>query len=363
MRRFSPLLALALCAALPVHPVAAESPAPILCAPESGRQGDPLLVWALSQESLVGAELKLAPAEGNAGGGTGVGTVLSAHGFAAPDSLLASVLPEAATSGASRGPAVHLYGFLLALPTTAAPGRYRLELSPPPAAVSATMSATTPTSAAGPGPRLVEQPFSVVARSFVFERIPLDQANSDLLTVPDARKTEEARRLYVVFATVEQGDVFADAEGMLRPVTPLRKTAGFGDRRRYLYPDGSSSLSVHEGEDLAVPTGTPVLSCARGKVVLCALREVTGNSIVVEHLPGLYSIYYHLSAIEVKEGQMVERGQELGRSGSTGLSTGPHLHWELRAMGQAVDPEYWLGSPLLDTKRIQATITALFEGR
>ncbi len=96
---------------------------------------------------------------------------------------------------------------------------------------------------------------------------------------------------------------------------------------------------------------------------MCADRVVTGLTVVVEHLPGLYSLYFHLSAIQVSEGQMVERGERLGLSGSTGLSTGPHLHWELVAAGRAVDPERWVGSPLLDTKRIAATMTSLFEGR
>ena len=327
-------------------PLLAQNPAPILVAPDGARQGDPLLVWALTPGSLEGCELRLEAPSG--------ALALRAPSFAAPDSLLAAALqppaqtigqPQVGQSVATPGPALHLFGFLFAIPTNLKPDAYRLLLVAPGAT------------------EMPSRPFVVSARDFPLERIPLDQANTDLLTEPDARKTAEARRLDALLSTVDATAVLIDGGAFLRPVVPLRRTAGFGDRRRYLYVDGSSSPSVHEGEDLAVPKGTPVLASARGKVVLCADREVTGFSVVVEHLPGLYSLYYHMSEIKVVEGQMVDRGTELGLSGSTGLSTGPHLHWELRAQGVAVNPEYWVDSPLLDTDRLKATITALFEGR
>ena len=71
-------------------------------------------------------------------------------------------------------------------------------------------------------------------------------------------------------------------------------------------------------------------------------RISTGWSVVVEHLPGLYSLYYHMSELSVKEGDMVSQGQLLGKSGATGLATGPHLHWEVRLNGSAVRPEFFL---------------------
>ena len=71
-------------------------------------------------------------------------------------------------------------------------------------------------------------------------------------------------------------------------------------------------------------------------------RISTGYSIVIEHLPGLYSLYYHLSELKVEEGQMVKQGELIGKSGATGLATGPHLHWEIRLNGSAVVPEFFL---------------------
>ena len=107
----------------------------------------------------------------------------------------------------------------------------------------------------------------------------------------------------------------------------------------YEYASGGTADSVHNGVDLASPTGTPVAAAAAGVVVLAAPRLVTGLTVVLEHLPGLYTLYYHLSGMEVKAGERVSAGQTIGRVGSTGLATGPHLHWEARAGSVAVDPD------------------------
>ena len=108
------------------------------------------------------------------------------------------------------------------------------------------------------------------------------------------------------------------------------------------YTDKKTSTSLHYGIDYGVPTGTPVHSCAEGKVVLAENRISTGWSVVVEHLPGLYSLYYHMDSLNVQEGQYVKQGEKLGLSGATGLATGPHLHWEVRLNMGAVNPEFFL---------------------
>ena len=81
-------------------------------------------------------------------------------------------------------------------------------------------------------------------------------------------------------------------------------------------------------------------------------RIVTGNTVILEHLPGLYSLYYHLDKIAVSEGSIVEAGTILGESGSTGLATGPHLHWEIRVSTENADPDVFLSRPVLDKKDI-----------
>ncbi len=194
---------------------------------------------------------------------------------------------------------------------------------------------------------LLLAPVSIIPRSFSTEKITLSQALSELRTVPDARKTEEARRLAALLATAHAEDFF-ERDVFLFPVEGARRTAGFGDRREYRYAGGGSDLSVHNGLDLALPEGSPVKACGEGRVVLAEDRALTGMSVVVEHLPGVYSLYYHMSEISVREGDQVGKGQQLGKVGHTGLATGPHLHWELQVLSVPVDPDLFVRVPLLD---------------
>ena len=93
-----------------------------------------------------------------------------------------------------------------------------------------------------------------------------------------------------------------------------------------------------------------------GKVVLAQNRILTGNSIVLEHFPGIYSLYYHMDSLNVEEGDRVAAGANLGTLGATGLVTGPHLHWELRVNTIPVDPMKYLDRGLIDKDDIMAII-------
>lgn len=112
------------------------------------------------------------------------------------------------------------------------------------------------------------------------------------------------------------------------------------------YRAGSSwSKGYHTGLDFPVPTGTTVKSVAAGEVVSSGWGGSFGYQVVIRHTDGRYTQYAHLSAISVKSGQNVSAGQRIGRSGSTGNSTGPHLHFEVRtgpAFGSDVDPVAYL---------------------
>jgi murein DD-endopeptidase MepM/ murein hydrolase activator NlpD len=98
---------------------------------------------------------------------------------------------------------------------------------------------------------------------------------------------------------------------------------------------------VHLGFDLAVTSHTPVVASNDGKVVWAAPLGIYGNCIVVDHGYGLQSIYGHLSEIAVKEGDMVKRGQAMGKSGSTGLAGGDHLHFSMQVDGVQINPVEW----------------------
>ena len=117
-------------------------------------------------------------------------------------------------------------------------------------------------------------------------------------------------------------------------------TSSFG---LYRYINGSTTASRHQGIDIAAPEGTPVPASNRGQVVFADFVIMTGNTVVIEHGAGLKTIYMHLSEIDCAEGDIVEQGDIIGLVGSTGYSTGPHLHFEVRIGDQSVSP--W---PLID---------------
>ena len=200
-----------------------------------------------------------------------------------------------------------------------------------------------------------ELPLTVDPRDFVSEVIALDEENTALLTVPDPQKTAEAERLWAILSRT--GTVIYDNGPFISPVNSTRLTSFYGDRRVFRYIDGSTDTSIHGGIDFGVPTGTEVRSCAAGRVVFAEFRIVTGHSVIVEHLPGVFSLYYHLDSIDVEENVLVDTGTLLGYSGSTGLATGPHLHWEIRIAGENSDPDAFTARPILDKDEILRNLT------
>lgn len=227
---------------------------------------------------------------------------------------------------------------LIGIPSTFAEGTARLQV--------AGRSAV----AAGPGALrlLLAQPLRIGRRAFAEEEIPLRADLSALRQSPDPRREEQSRELWRLLSSWR-----AEAHrhlGPLRlPLGAVRRTSGFGDRRTFRYQDGSVDFSIHNGIDFAAPEGTAVAAAGGGTVMMARARIVTGLSVVIEHLPGVYSLYYHLARILVREGQRVAPGAVVGTVGSTGLATGPHLHWEVRAGGVAIDPDAVAAAALVDT--------------
>jgi murein DD-endopeptidase MepM/ murein hydrolase activator NlpD len=108
----------------------------------------------------------------------------------------------------------------------------------------------------------------------------------------------------------------------------------FGDRRLL----NGEKETVHYGLDLKGARGAPVHAAADGEVALARDAYMSGRTVVLSHGAGVYTLYFHLDRIEVRAGQRVRRGQRLGRVGSTGRASGPHLHWSVRVDGLLVDP-------------------------
>lgn len=152
------------------------------------------------------------------------------------------------------------------------------------------------------------------------ERVKADQAR-----VEEAYRRGSAVRLWTSFAR----PVGAPSQG------------NFGARRVY----NGKTRSFHAGLDLAAAEGTPVAAAGDGRVVLAGELYFSGGTVLLDHGAGLFTQYFHLSRIDVKEGDAVTKGACLGASGHTGRVTGPHLHWGARLRGARVNPEDLLKLP------------------
>ncbi len=158
----------------------------------------------------------------------------------------------------------------------------------------------------------------------------LAERRSDLKS-SRAEAENSARKAAVYKASMRATKVTPVAKGS------YRLTARFGQAGSYW------SSGYHTGTDFAAASGTPVRAAASGTVVSSGYAGAYGNRIVIRHGNGLETTYNHLSAIAVSPGQKVSTGQQIGRVGSTGNSTGPHLHFELKRNGSFSNPESWLG--------------------
>jgi murein DD-endopeptidase MepM/ murein hydrolase activator NlpD len=116
----------------------------------------------------------------------------------------------------------------------------------------------------------------------------------------------------------------------------------FGTRRSY---NGGPVDRYHNGADFAGAPGSPVLASAPGRVVLADTLNIRGNTIVIDHGWGVYTVYAHMSDRLAQPGDFVQTGSMVGTVGATGRATGAHLHWELWVNGVAVDPMQWVRQP------------------
>lgn len=183
-------------------------------------------------------------------------------------------------------------------------------------------------------------PLCIEEKKFEEEIIPLSPKNTAIRTEVSPVRTKQINKLNEILDTANYDRVY-NLESFDFPSSATRRTSFFGDRRTFAYSDGKKSTTIHHGIDWGTPIGTEVFAPARGRVVLAEWRNSTGYSIVIEHLPNLYSIYYHLDKIKVSKGKIVDKGDLIAFSGNTGLTTGPHIHWEMRLKMQSVNPEFF----------------------
>ena len=160
----------------------------------------------------------------------------------------------------------------------------------------------------------------------------------DYLLAPEIRAGEDVilAGLYGEFDEQQYWD------GLFQmPVTGTIITAGYGDSRSY---NGGPYEIFHTGIDFGGSVGTPIVAPANGIITYAGAMALHGNTMVVNHGLGVVSAYFHLSAFTAQVGDVVAQGEEIALGGGTGLSTGPHLHWDLRVNGQAIDGRQWLNT-------------------
>ena len=161
--------------------------------------------------------------------------------------------------------------------------------------------------------------------------LPLDEMALATLTAKMGRLEEDMKAYEAILRQRGYTPTVWPVDGKLE--------AGFGGRRN---PFGGGGYEFHSGQDIEAAWGAPVVAGASGKVTFVGWQNGYGQLVVVDHGGGLTTRYGHLSQIDVELGQTVNRAQLLGKIGSTGRSTGPHLHYEVRINDQAVNPRQYL---------------------
>lgn len=178
--------------------------------------------------------------------------------------------------------------------------------------------------------------FQVTPKAYKEQHITLKDTRKVNPEPQDLRRIErelaEQTKAYRVFSPGTPSNVFLD-----RPV-PGRLSSPFGFRRVF----NGQPRNPHSGLDFAAPAGTPIKAPAAGKVILTGDYFFNGKTVFVDHGQGMISMFCHLSAIDVKVGDTLARGEVLGKVGATGRATGPHLHWNVSLNDARVDPAIFI---------------------
>lgn len=190
-----------------------------------------------------------------------------------------------------------------------------------------------------PGQPLWTQPYHFSPREWNFEEITLTGSAAEI----DAESIRlERERLNSLWSHSTENPLWDSS--FREPIEEyLQISSNYGARRSY---NGGPYSSYHEGVDFSAYAGTPVYAPAAGQVSLAEVLYVRGGAVIIDHGFGVYTGLYHLSELLVQPGQIVSNGQIVGRVGTTGLSTGNHLHWDFLVSGIWVDASAWQQSSL-----------------
>lgn len=184
--------------------------------------------------------------------------------------------------------------------------------------------------------RHFEQSIAIRPGNFEQQTVTLDPTVEAGLGTEEEQAAERAH-VYSFYNTVTPDKLWNGKFSWPLPVKGIITTT-FGSRRNYV----GGGYEVHEAIDIAVPAGTTILAPQRGRVVLAEFQKVRGGIVILDHGLGLHTAYFHQSRIVAKVGDVLNQGDLIGYVGTTGLSTGPHLHWEMRIGSIGIDPQEWV---------------------
>lgn len=173
---------------------------------------------------------------------------------------------------------------------------------------------------------------TVEAREFPITRLSVEPKFVELSPENQDRAARERDEINAIYSRTTPEPLWTQPFEV--PIPGATGGRNFGHRRVF----NDQPRAPHSGADLTAAAGTPIHAANRGRVVLAKNLFFSGNAVFVDHGLGIYSVYLHLSRIDVEPGQLVERGQVVGLAGATGRVTGPHLHWGFRVQGARVDP-------------------------
>jgi len=191
-------------------------------------------------------------------------------------------------------------------------------------------------------PRKAAGALTVKPGGFRVQRLTLPDAMVNLDPQSEQRAANEAARLRALYDTVTPERLWRGR--FTQPVASRKPGEGFGFRRII---NGQPRMP-HSGIDYSADPGTPVVASNRGRVALLGEFFFAGRLVALDHGLGLYTLYFHLDGVAVTEGEIVERGQTVGTVGTTGRSTGPHLHFGAQLGRARVNPPELYALPVRD---------------